>query len=214
LELALFPLNAVLFPGGVLPIHVFEERYKLLVGRCLEEKVPFGVVLIRSGREVGGPADPFPVGTTARIGQVQRLEGGRLNLLALGESRFSIRDVLQTSPYLVAEVDLLQDEDLEGTEGLAAQVGELFAEFVRLTLAITGQWARSLALPAAPSALADAVAQRLPLDLRHKQALLEMLSVRQRLEHERQFLERALPELERRLARWRAQRWGAFWALN
>ncbi|HXG41872.1 MAG TPA: LON peptidase substrate-binding domain-containing protein [Dehalococcoidia bacterium] len=214
MELALFPLNAVLFPGGVLPIHVFEERYKLLVGRCLEEKVPFGVVLIRSGREVVGPAEPFPVGTTARIGQVQRLEGGRLNLLAMGESRFRIRDVLQTSPYLVAEVDLLQDEDVEGTEGLATQVGGLFADFVRLTLAITGQWARSVPLPTGPSALADAVAQRLPLDLRHKQALLETLSVRQRLEHERQFLERALPELERRMARYQAQRWGAFWALN
>lgn len=214
MELALFPLNAVLFPGGVLPIHVFEERYKLLVGRCLEEKVPFGVVLIRSGREVGGPAEPFPVGTTARIGQVQRLEGGRLNLLALGERRFRIRDLLQTTPYLVAAVELLQDEDLEGSEGLAGQVGELFARFLRLTLAISGQWARSPGLPASPSALADAVAQRLPLDLRHKQSLLETLSVRRRLEREREFLLRALPELERRLARWRAQRWGAFWALN
>ena len=214
MELALFPLNAVLFPGGVLPIHVFEERYKLMVGRCLEEKVPFGVVLIRSGREVGGPAEPFPIGTTARIGQVQHLEGGRLNLLALGEHRFRIRDLLQTSPYLVAEVELLQDEDVEGTEPLADEVGDLFARFVRLTLALTGQWARGLALPRQPSPLADAVAQRLPLNLRHKQSLLETLSVRKRLEQEQQFLVRALPELERRFARYRAQRWGAFWALN
>ncbi len=214
LELALFPLNAVLFPGGVLPIHVFEERYKLMVGRCLEEKLPFGVVLIRSGREVGGPAEPFPVGTTARIGQVQRLEGGRLNLLALGEQRFRIQDVLQTSPYLVAQVELLQDEDVEGTEGLADEVGAMFQRFVRLTLGLTGQWARTVGLPSSPSALADAVAQRLPMDLRHKQALLETLSVRARLEQERTFLSRALPEMERRFARLQSQRWGAFWALN
>ncbi len=214
MELALFPLNAVLFPGGMLPIHVFEERYKLMVGRCLEEKLPFGVVLIRSGREVGGPAEPFPIGTTARIGQVQHLEGGRLNLLARGEHRFRIQDVLQTSPYLVAQVELLQDEDVVGTEELAEEVGAMFAHFVRLTLALSGQWARVEGLPSSPSALADAVAQRLPIDLRHKQSLLETLSVRRRLEQEREFLSRVLPEMERRLARLRAQRWGAFWALN
>src|SRR3712207_3854194 len=66
--LALFPLNnVVLFPGMTLPLHIFEERYKLMIGRCLEREEGFGVLLIDEGHEVGEPAEPFTVGTEARI---------------------------------------------------------------------------------------------------------------------------------------------------
>ena len=65
--LPLFPLNTVLFPNMVLPLHVFEERYKLMINTCLAQDKPFGVVLIYSGTEAGGPAVPHSVGTVARI---------------------------------------------------------------------------------------------------------------------------------------------------
>jgi len=81
-------LNVVLFPGATLPLHIFEERYKLLIGRCLEEKLPFGVVLIRKGNEVGEPGEPFDVGCTAHILRVQHLQEGRMNLLCRGGKRF------------------------------------------------------------------------------------------------------------------------------
>ena len=86
--LALFPLNTVLFPGMPLPLHIFEERYKIMIGRCIDEDRPFGVVLIQSGTEVGNPAVPHVVGTTALIAAVKRLEDGRMNLIAVGQERF------------------------------------------------------------------------------------------------------------------------------
>ena len=81
-RLPLFPLNSVLYPGTLLPLHIFEERYRSMISRCVEEKVPFGVVLVRSGEEVGGPAEPYDVGTTARVARLQRLPDGRMNLVA------------------------------------------------------------------------------------------------------------------------------------
>src|SRR6476646_8248404 len=75
-EIPLFPLSTVLFPGGTLPLHIFEERYKLMISECMERQAPFEVALIKSGSEVGGPAEPHGVGTTARISRVQELEGG------------------------------------------------------------------------------------------------------------------------------------------
>ena len=77
-ELPLFPLNTVLFPGMPLTLHIFEDRYKLMIGKCIQERQPFGVVLIRRGLEALGPvADTHSVGCMAFIRQVERLEQGR-----------------------------------------------------------------------------------------------------------------------------------------
>ncbi|MFC1879795.1 LON peptidase substrate-binding domain-containing protein [Chloroflexota bacterium] len=105
-ELPLFPLNTVLFPGTPLNLHIFEARYKQMVKMCMDEKKPFGVALIRQGVEAAGPlAQPFPVGCTARIIQVQRLNQGRMNIVALGEERFRIHSLdSQSHPYLVGTV--------------------------------------------------------------------------------------------------------------
>src|SRR5688500_12618252 len=88
--LPLFPLGVVLFPGMALPLHVFEERYRLMMGACLEGDQSFGVTLIKEGQEVGDPAIPFDVGTMARIAKLQRLPDGRMNLIAVGVQRFRI----------------------------------------------------------------------------------------------------------------------------
>jgi Lon protease-like protein len=111
-ELPLFPLNTLLFPEMPISLHIFEERYKLMIQRCLENDEPFGVVLIRQGREAGGDAAPFEVGCMARINHVDRLEGGRMNLVAIGEERFKIEAVYRDKPYLtgmVNEFPLLDD---------------------------------------------------------------------------------------------------------
>ena len=70
LQLSLFPLNVVLFPGMPMPLHIFEERYKAMIGECVDREEPFGIILIKEGQEVGEPAEPVKVGTTARIVQV------------------------------------------------------------------------------------------------------------------------------------------------
>ena len=102
-ELPLFPLNTVLFPGTPLQLHIFEARYKKMVNACLQEQRPFGIALIERGAEALGPlAEPYPIGCAARVVQVQRLEQGRMNIVALGGERFRILSLdRQSHPYLV-----------------------------------------------------------------------------------------------------------------
>ena len=88
-EIALFPLNTVLFPGGPLPLRIFEPRYVDMVRRCLREQRGFGVVLIRSGNEVG-PAEFESVGTLARIVDFNALADGLLGIVNVGERRFRV----------------------------------------------------------------------------------------------------------------------------
>ena len=99
-ELPLFPLNLVLFPGMRLPLHIFEERYKTMIGECIDSNSPFGVLLIKEGAEAGGTAEPFRVGTTARITQNTQLDGGRLNILTIGEKRFQLIEIIKTTPFI------------------------------------------------------------------------------------------------------------------
>jgi Lon protease-like protein len=105
-ELPLFPLNTVLFPGMPLPLHIFEERYKQMIGECLEGDRLFGVVLIRNGCEALGPlAEPHTVGCTARIMEVEPLEEGRMQITTVGEQRFRILSLIYDLPYLVGMVE-------------------------------------------------------------------------------------------------------------
>jgi len=90
-EIPLFPLQTVLFPGALLRLHIFEERYKQMINFCIEKEQPFGVVLIRHGVEALGPlAEPYLVGTLAKIIQVEQLPDERMNIAAIGQERFQI----------------------------------------------------------------------------------------------------------------------------
>ncbi len=104
-ELPLFPLNSVLFPGTPLSLHIFEERYKLMIKRSIDANEPFGVVLIKSGSEVGRVAVPHLVGCSALITQVDTLEGGRMNITAVGVERFRVNSFEHNQPYLVGKVE-------------------------------------------------------------------------------------------------------------
>ncbi len=216
MELPLFPLNTVLFPGATIPLHIFEDRYKQMIAMCVQEQRPFGVVLIRGGQEAGGPAEPFDVGTTAHITSVQRLEDGKLNLMCIGGKRFRVLSTSSDQPYLVAEVEELHtvaEEDEEMID-LADTAGGLFAEFLRLYLAMSNQWARSVELPAEPDRLADYIASRLAIDFWTKQDLLEELSARNRLSKEIGLLSDAIQEMAPRVESVRASRWQGFAMMN
>jgi Lon protease-like protein len=105
-ELPLFPLNTVLFPYTPLRLFIFEERYKRMIQNCLDKDQAFGVVLIRRGAEAMGPlAEPFPIGTSAKISEVQRLKDGRMNIVANGQERFRILSLdKEALPYLIGQV--------------------------------------------------------------------------------------------------------------
>jgi uncharacterized protein len=113
MELPLFPLNSVLFPGMPIRLHIFEERYKQMVHECRINQIPFGIVLIEVGREAFGPlATPCRIGTTAYITDVQELPRGNLNILAVGRDRFQIQSLdAESKPYLMGDVDLMPFEN-------------------------------------------------------------------------------------------------------
>ena len=190
IELPLFPLNVVLFPGMVLPLHIFEDRYKTMIGDCIEREEPFGVVLIKEGPEVGGPAEPFTIGTSARVTTVDRLEDGRMNLLTKGELRFETASITQQVPHMVGQVRYLDEQPGEVQPNLLAEVGEQYTTFLRNLSSLSGGWTANAEIPEDPITLGYGVASNLDLPRSVRQDLLELDTAGQRLE-------RLLPLLKR-----------------
>jgi len=144
MEIPLFPLHTVLCPGIVLPLHIFEDRYRTMTRPCLDTVEPFGVVLIRDGREIGskGVATLAGVGAFAEIREAGRYSDGRYDLLAAATGRFVIESVdAQKEPYLVAEVTPLEDEvgDEPRAERLAAAAIRRFVRYLELMRARDGE---------------------------------------------------------------------------
>ena len=105
-ELPIFPLNTVLFPGMPLRLHIFEERYRVMIKRVLQTSHTFGVNMIKSGTEAFGPlAEPYETGCTARIISVEPLDDGHINLTAVGDERFRILRTGGGQPYMTAFVE-------------------------------------------------------------------------------------------------------------
>ena len=193
--LPLFPLNTVLFPSMVLPLHIFEERYKLMINTCLAQDKPFGVVLIYSGTEVGGSAIPHPVGTVARIASWEWLPDGRMNILTAGERRFRIVEYANSEqPYLVGSVEYWDDEPVEfsGLSKLVGDVSHNFVDYLTLIMSLADQPlpVSQLQMPADPSMLSYHVASNLQIDVNEKQDLLEEPSAVARLQRELALLRR------------------------
>ena len=136
MEIPLFQLHAVLFPGAPLPLHVFEPRYRALVVDCLAAGEPFGVVCISSGPEVGPGRVAFAaVGTLAEIREVSRYPDGRYDIVTVGTGRFRLSGVIaDRKPYLVGIGELLPEivGDAERTARLARSVRARFVRYLEL----------------------------------------------------------------------------------
>lgn len=190
-ELPLMPLNAVLFPGMPMPLVVFEERYLQMVRRCREADRPFGVALIREGQEVGGPAVPHEVGTTASIVAVESLEGHALQVMAVGQERFRLVALAQAEPYLVGQVEILEEDSAASApHELYTELRELFGDYLRVVLELLGQPNAEMTLPDNPVKLSYMIAAHLTSPLEVRQQLLEMDSLRERLFYEKLLLKR------------------------
>lgn len=177
--LPLFPLNVVLFPGQLLPLHIFESRYRTMISECIAGELSFGVVLIREGRDVGEAATPFDVGTTARISRVDRLSDGRMNILCAGDARFKIKSLSHDHPYLTGSVELWPWEPLAkaGAGPRAAQVKKLLTRYMRRLAQATGNTISLEEMPEEAERLANLAAIALQVPNHEKQDLLSAATV-------------------------------------
>ena len=185
-EIFLFPLGTVLYPEGVLPLKVFEQRYIEMTKACLRDETPFGVCLIREGREVGAAALPEAVGCLATITQWDMPQLGVFHILARGGQRFRVRETqVGVNQLISAQVDLLPADPAGG------DVDPVCGEVLKAIIDKVGPGH----FPA-PLNLADAawvgfrLAEILPLELAEKQELLEMDDTAARFQRLRQALAR------------------------
>ena len=174
--LPLFPLNTVLFPGQLLPLHIFEPRYRQLIGECIQHGQPFGVVLIRSGEEVGEAAEPVEVGTTAQIVQVESIADDRMNILCVGKARFRILELLHDKPYLSGRIAWWPWEPYQAGSADVDRIRRQLDRYVR-TLAENTEGQLELTLPDEPATLANIAASVLQVESSEKQRLLITSSI-------------------------------------
>ncbi|MGN6782826.1 MAG: LON peptidase substrate-binding domain-containing protein [Marmoricola sp.] len=187
MRLPLFPLNTVVFPGAVVPLHVFEERYRQMVEDLLARGTArerlFGIVAIREGYEVGdhGHQSLQRVGTVLQLSEVAPLPDGRFDIEATAMQRFRIEDVDTSGPYLVAEATVLE-QDRPTSDGAGALQGALraFAAY-RAALAAMRGVLEDPTLPQDPELASYALSAAVLLPLRERQELLEADSAAERL---------------------------------
>ena len=190
-QIPLFPLQVVLFPGGFLPLHIFEPRYRTMIKFCLEHESEFGVVLIKEGEETGETAVPCDVGTAVRILHVEHLDDGRMHIVTAGEYRFQILEIQEHLSYLTGRVRMLDDLETEiesVPESLTAQTEELYKAYETLSSRLIFAWSPPEEQPDDPRELAYQVGIRLRISLKEKQTLLETIPLEQLLTREIEIL--------------------------
>jgi Lon protease-like protein len=195
MKLPLFPLHTVLFPGAPISLHIFEERYRLMIGQCLAQQQPFGVVLLRSGSEVSADDPfirslrrqmnvedddsvreavvPFEVGTIARITESQRFDDGRYLLIAHGQRRFRVQYIIQHQPYIIASVIQLAEDTSTLTVTIIAELRQMYEHYWKTMMHVTGREYDYEELPVDAVELSYWLAHRLHVDNQRKQRWLE-----------------------------------------
>ncbi|HEY0716022.1 MAG TPA: LON peptidase substrate-binding domain-containing protein [Streptosporangiaceae bacterium] len=205
--LPLFPLGTVLFPGMLLPLHIFEDRYKQLMQELLDGPEPrrFGVIAIRKGRETGieGVSSLYEVGCTATLRETEESDDGSFELVAVGTQRFRLEALEESRPYLRGEVEFLAED--AGESAAAGRAAHLVADAFRAYLGVLAD--RGLAqinvpdLPEEPVLLSYLVAASMIIDLPDRQRLLAEPDSASRLAAERSMLVRETTMLQTLTAR-------------
>jgi Lon protease-like protein len=201
IELPLFPLDVVFFPGEDLPLHIFEPRYRLMINECNKQKTPFGIVLVKPDSQ-HLKEEPYSVGTMAKIEVLDQLEDGRMNLIARGLQRFRILELQRHKPYLSGIVDVFEDraEQDQTQATCATQAGELFNAYLQVLIQVIGKESIDFSLPTAPEELSHFIAYFLDVPNQRKQQLLELTSTTKRLEEEIDILRQEMPFMRQMLS--------------
>ena len=206
-QVPLFPLNTVVFPGVVTPLHIFEERYRFLVRELLTvESVfdrVFGVIAIREGYEVGehGMQSVHRVGTLVQLTEAEAYDDGRFDIEVIGRQRLRVIDSDNSGPYLRGDVELLPDSDEPGAEADAEATLATFERYRNFLSELRGGPVLAGEMPSDPAYLSYALASTCLLTLPQRQQLLEAETAVDRLARLRRTLHdeiramRALPSL-------------------
>lgn len=180
LKIPLFPLNAVLFPGGALPLRIFEPRYLDMVSECMKSETGIGVVLIAEGLEIGAAAKPCEVGTLSTISYWHKRSDGMLGITLTGEQRFRILSLeLMPNQLTIAEVELLagfSEPEIENNERLVKLLKQIIAQLEPPYTTMAKNY-ESLEWVSAR------LIELLPLQLHEKQKLLNMGDVDERISY-------------------------------
>ena len=202
----LFPLNAVLFPGTPISLYIFEERYKQMMRECIEQEIPFGVVLLQQGNEVSaGPARIHSIGCSAQITLVRRLNEGRMNVVAVGQERIRVGQLTYDRPYLVGDVESFP-LPLDGPNRVELSLRHLrpwVGRYVQLLRTFSEEDVDLDVdrFPDDPLVYSSLVAYLLQIDPREKQPLLESATLGLLLDRSRRLYRREVSLMQAMLDR-------------
>lgn len=196
-DLPLFPLNTVVFPYAQIQLHVFEDRYRELVRHCTQYDQSFGIVLIRSGDEVGGSAEPYMVGTAVRIVSVHTFDDGKMDVRVQGERRFRVRKIDESRAYLVGQVEPVIEMEVEDTpraDALVLKAREYVQAYIENYFNRFDVKIAKIKLPQDATALSFVVANFLQIENLQKQHLLETTDTLERISEMLPILEQHIVE--------------------
>lgn len=194
----LFPLNTVLFPGMLLPLHIFEERYKQMIGDCMARSQPFGVVLLKSGQTEGLlQGELHTIGTTARVARAAQLSDGRMNIMTIGQQRFRIIELHpHQEPYLMATIEHFPLTTSNDTTSIANKVAARLTRYLSKFKELGKVRVNLHQFPNDPQTLAYLTGVILPVENPQKQKILSMESAEAMLEYEHRLLRHELTILD------------------
>ncbi len=202
LQVPLFPLNVVLYPGMLMPLHIFEPRYRAMINDVMQGSQSFVVVLIADGMQEGDVnVVPKRIGTVAQIAQLRHLNPEQMNIWVVGGEKIEILDYHRTADdYLMARVRVLADASIAdgGYVPPLNTLRKLFAVYIDLKLQLNDHSPDNMnyELADAPDELSYQIASLLDVSLAEKQALLELSNTSDRLAHEATILEREIIHLQ------------------
>ena len=185
--LPLFPLRTVFFPGEIIPLHIFEERYKSLIKNCMKYKTTFGIVLIESGKENSTEVIPYRMGTEAEIEQCIELQDGRLYIFVSGKRKFKIDRFNYSKEYLSGKIKWLQ-EDIHGVNKEVEKLAfSLASDYIKYLRTMNSTFKMELN-KGNTELLSYQIAQVLDLSNEYRQRILETKSTEERLQMEIQVM--------------------------
>ena len=184
-RLAIFPLpNVLLFPNRVLPLHIFEDRYKRMVSDCLQGDRLLGLFLLQRGWDAEGAVPtPYEVGGMGQITRAVKYPNGSMDILLSGLARVQVQRYIQEKPYLIAEVEMWPEES-EDSEGLEALTRRMVGSFERFVIAKAGEGNElltGLKLLASPVDLLHYIVTHMPLDVHQKQEIMNLRPIDERI---------------------------------